>query len=114
MSRKDVVIGHLRRLLTATKMTYYDIFARHYRKILRPEIGDPYVGEGWVPVTRFYGAGTTWSTAVEAFSASAGPAGGLPIDASHTPLLVTQAPNGTLNLAWGEPCQSADSDSEVD
>jgi hypothetical protein len=48
------------RLLNATEMTFYDILAAHYTKSLPPQDPDPYVGFNWVPVTRFFGQGTTW------------------------------------------------------
>ncbi len=53
------------RPLTATEMTYYEIMAAHYTKVLPPEKPDPYVSFGWQPVTRFFGEGVTWSSEVQ-------------------------------------------------
>ena len=52
------------RLLTPTEMTYYEILADHYTKELPPEDSDPYITDGWQPITRFFGEGTTWSTEI--------------------------------------------------
>src|SRR5439155_24520098 len=54
------------RLLTPTELTYYEIFAAHYTKPVPEGQPDPYVGSGWVPITRFFGHGTTWSSTVPA------------------------------------------------
>lgn len=48
------------RLFTPPEMTFYEILAAHYTKTLAPQEPDPYVGFNWVPVTRFFGHGTTW------------------------------------------------------
>jgi hypothetical protein len=52
------------RLLNPTEMTFYNILARHYTKVLPQEAPDPYIGKGWQPITRFFGEGTTWSCCV--------------------------------------------------
>jgi hypothetical protein len=48
------------RLLNQTEMTFYEILAEYYTRILAPEVPDPYVTFNWVPITRFFGEGTTW------------------------------------------------------
>ena len=51
------------RLLNNVEMTFYEILAEHYARVLSPEIPDPYQGQrAWVPVTRFFGENTTWRT----------------------------------------------------
>ena len=50
------------RLLTATELTYYDIFAAHYTSDVAADEPDPYVGFGWTSISRFFGNGTTWSS----------------------------------------------------
>jgi hypothetical protein len=55
------------RFLNPTEMTYYEILAEHYGKVVPSGQSDPYVGLNWVPVQRFFGEGTTWSTVVPRF-----------------------------------------------
>ncbi|HOA75819.1 MAG TPA: hypothetical protein PL151_14475 [Phycisphaerae bacterium] len=52
------------RLLTPTEMTFYDLLAAHYARPVPAGLPAPHVGFNWPPVTRFFGAGVTWSTAV--------------------------------------------------
>jgi hypothetical protein len=54
------------RLLTPTEMTFYDLLAGHYARPVPAGLLAPYVGFNWPSVTRFFGAGVTWSTAVTA------------------------------------------------
>lgn len=56
-----------RRLLNRTEMTYYEILAAHYAKPIPAEDPDPYVGFNWVPIGRFFGTETTWSTVIPVF-----------------------------------------------
>ncbi|MCY2989513.1 MAG: hypothetical protein NTY19_16805 [Planctomycetota bacterium] len=53
------------RMLTPTEMTFYEILAAHYTKVLPADQPDPYVGDGWQPITRFFGEGTTFSSEVQ-------------------------------------------------
>jgi hypothetical protein len=50
------------RLLTPTEITFYEILAEHYTKILPPEEPDPHMDYGWQSVTRFFGHDTTWDS----------------------------------------------------
>lgn len=50
------------RLLNATEMTFYDIWAQHFTKELPPDVTPPHLEEGWVPITRYVGEGVTWSS----------------------------------------------------
>ena len=53
------------RLLTSTEMTFYDRLAEHYTGELSPEQPDPRLTRlNWPSVTRFLGAGTTWTSDV--------------------------------------------------
>jgi hypothetical protein len=65
-AKRDFSIGFVatshNRLLNATEMTFYDILAAFYTKTLPPEAPTPGLGEGWVPVTRYFGEGVTWSS----------------------------------------------------
>ncbi len=56
------VAGSHNRLLNATEMTFYDIWAEHFTKQLPAETPPPSLGEGWVPITRYVGEGVTWSS----------------------------------------------------
>ena len=55
------------RLLNTAEMTFYEILAEHYTKPVPPEQLDPYVGFNWASIDRFFGEGTTWSTAIRVF-----------------------------------------------
>jgi hypothetical protein len=48
------------RLLNATEMTYYEILAANYTRDVPANDPAPYQGFNWVPVTRYWGAGTSW------------------------------------------------------
>lgn len=50
------------RLLTPTEMTFYDILARQYSKPLAVEAPAPKVEFNWVPIGKFFGEGTTWTS----------------------------------------------------
>jgi hypothetical protein len=67
-AQRDFAIGFVAesqdRFLTATEMTYYEILAEHYTGSVPAAQPDPYLGDNWVPVTRFFGSGTTWSSVV--------------------------------------------------
>jgi hypothetical protein len=52
------------RLLNQTEMTFYDTLAEHYTKPIPPEWPDPYVGQSWPSIDRFFGEGTTWRSEV--------------------------------------------------
>jgi hypothetical protein len=56
------VAGSHQRLLNATEMTYYDIMAEWFTRTLPPAAPNPGLDEGWVPITRYFGEGTTWSS----------------------------------------------------
>jgi hypothetical protein len=50
------------RAMTATEMTFYNILAEHFTRILPPETQDPplHPQNQWRPMTRYFGEGTTW------------------------------------------------------
>ncbi len=50
------------RLMNPTELTFYEILAAHATADLAPEDPDPYLGFNWVPMGRFFGEGTTWSS----------------------------------------------------
>jgi hypothetical protein len=50
------------RFLTSTELTFYEILADHYTKPLPTNAPAPYVGFGWVPIGKFFGEGTTWTS----------------------------------------------------
>src|SRR6185295_537747 len=53
------------RLLSATELTFYELLAAHYTRAVDAGAPDPYLGPtGWAPMTRFFGAGTTWRSDV--------------------------------------------------
>ena len=52
------------RFLNATEMTFYEILAEHYTKVLPPEDPDPRVGQSWPPVTRYFGDATRWCSRI--------------------------------------------------
>jgi hypothetical protein len=52
------------RLLNATEMTFYETLADYYTKAIPPQKPNPQLGSGWVPITRYFGEGTSWSTEV--------------------------------------------------
>jgi hypothetical protein len=56
------VAGSHQRLLNATEMTYYEIMAEWFTRTVPPSAPNPAMSEGWVPITRFFGEGTTWSS----------------------------------------------------
>jgi hypothetical protein len=43
-------------------MTFYEIFAAHYTKPIPEGDPDPYIGNGWQSIDRFFGHGTTWTS----------------------------------------------------
>ena len=47
------------RLLTPVELTFYETFAAHYTKPVASGQPDPYVGDGWASIARFFGHGTT-------------------------------------------------------
>src|SRR5262249_16666310 len=57
-----VVAESHNRMLTPVELTFYEAFATHYTKPVPANQPDPYVGNGWQPITRFFGHGTTWSS----------------------------------------------------
>ena len=67
-SQKDFRIGFAagshNRLLTATEMTFYDLLAAHFTKMLPTNHAAPNLNDAWVPITKFFGEGSTWSSDV--------------------------------------------------
>lgn len=108
-AQKDFVIGFVaeshERLLTPTEMTFYDILARHYTRTLPAGNPDPDVGMGWVPITRFFGSGSTWSSTLPVSGGTA--AGGV------TGLLLTMMAGGEIELSWDPSCNGSDGDFEI-
>jgi hypothetical protein len=85
------------RLLNQTEMTFYEILAEHYARILAPEIPDPYVNlNNWVPITRFFGEGATWRTDFPILP---------PIAVFPDPVIAPDAPS--LELAVPNPLNAA-------
>lgn len=62
--RVGFVVESHRRFLTESEMTYYEIMAAHFGKTVPEGEPDPYVGANWVPVQRYFGEGTAWTTAL--------------------------------------------------
>jgi hypothetical protein len=54
------------RLLTPVELTFYEIFAAYYTKPIPAGQPDPHIDYGWQSITRFFGHGTTWSSAAPA------------------------------------------------
>lgn len=52
------------RFLNTTELTFYEILAAQYTRTLAQDAADPYVGDNWVPITRFFGGETTWRSDV--------------------------------------------------
>lgn len=50
------------RLFNPTEMTFYEILANYYTRPIAAEEPDPYLAQNWVPIGRFFGEGTTWSS----------------------------------------------------
>ena len=73
-SKRDFSLAFLvegnNRLLNSVELTYYDVLADHFVKLLPQDQPDPYVGFNWAPVVRFFGEGTTWSSDVLALIAA--------------------------------------------
>jgi PKD repeat protein len=67
-AKRDFRIGFVaesnERLLNPTELTFYEILAGHYTNAIQPEDPDPYLGFNWVPITRFFGEGTTWKSSI--------------------------------------------------
>lgn len=67
-SQKDFVMPFVaesvNRMLTPTEMTYYEIFASHLGTPVLEGAPDPLLGQGWKSMSRYWGPGVTWSTAV--------------------------------------------------
>lgn len=54
------------RLLNATEMTFYEMFATAFVQPIPSGDPDPFVGFGWTPITHYFGADVTWTTVVPA------------------------------------------------
>jgi len=67
-AKRDFSLGFIAesnaRLLNQVEITFYDILAGHYTKPIPPEWPDPYVGQSWPSIDRFFGEGTTWKSEV--------------------------------------------------
>ena len=50
------------RLLNPTEMTFYETLAAHLAEPVSQGQPDPYLGFNWVPIERYFGEGTTWTT----------------------------------------------------
>jgi hypothetical protein len=65
-AQRDFSIGFIAeshdRFLTPTEMTFYEILAEHFTKPLSPDAPAPYAGFNWVPIGKFFGEGTTWTS----------------------------------------------------
>lgn len=62
-AQRDFSLGFVvesNRILNPVEMTYYELIAAHFTKILPDSVPDPIIGSYWVPMTRFFGEGTTW------------------------------------------------------
>jgi hypothetical protein len=70
-SQHDFAIGFViesnGRLLNPTELTFYEILARYYTQPWPDSKPLPTVGFGWVPITKFFGSGTTWRSYVRSF-----------------------------------------------
>ena len=67
-SKRDFSIGFVvesnQRFLTPVELTYYEIFAAYYTKPFPANQPDPKIYYNWTTISRFFGQGTTWSSAV--------------------------------------------------
>src|SRR5205823_4465725 len=61
------VIESNKRLLNATELTFYEILARYYTQPWPASKPDPLLSSGWVPITKFFGSGSTWRSYAGAF-----------------------------------------------
>jgi hypothetical protein len=52
------------RLLNPTELTFYEILAEHYTKVVPPQDPDPYVGFNWASIDRFFDESTTWRSRI--------------------------------------------------
>lgn len=50
------------RFLNATEMTLYEYLADFFTRSLLPESPAPALGKGYVPITKYFGEGVTWSS----------------------------------------------------
>lgn len=50
------------RFLTPTELTFYEILADQYTKLLPSNASPPYVEFDWVPIGKFFGESTTWTS----------------------------------------------------
>ncbi|HOB75109.1 MAG TPA: NHL repeat-containing protein [Phycisphaerae bacterium] len=53
------------RLLNETEMAFYHHLAEHVERLVDINQPDPYVGFNWVPLTRYFQAGTTWTSRLQ-------------------------------------------------
>ena len=65
-AQRDFRIGFVaeshNRPLTPTEMTFYEILAANFAKPIPEEEPPPLLYQGWAPMTKFFGHGTTWET----------------------------------------------------
>ncbi len=52
------------RFLNETEMTFYEILAVHYTKEVPLSEPEPYIGQAWPPMTRYFGESTRWSSRI--------------------------------------------------
>jgi hypothetical protein len=67
-ARRDFSIGFVvesyGRLMNPVEMTFYEILAEHYTKPIPAAHADPYVGQNWPSIRRYFGAEATWRSDV--------------------------------------------------
>ena len=65
-AQRDFRIGFVaeshNRPLTPTEMTFYEILAANFAKPIPEDEPPPLLYQGWAPMTKFVGHGTTWGT----------------------------------------------------
>jgi len=62
--RNAFVVASHNRFLNPTELAFYHTLAAHYAAPIPAGAPDPYVGDNWVSVERFFGAAATWRTDV--------------------------------------------------
>jgi hypothetical protein len=71
-AQRNFAIGFVmetyQRTLNPTEFAFFNLLAQHYTKAFPTNQPAPYVGQNWVPITRFFEEGTTWRSDVPALT----------------------------------------------
>lgn len=106
-AQRDFNIGFVAesngRMLNATEMTFYELFADYYTTVLPAEEPDPDVEFNWAPMTRYFGEGTTWTSSVDPANPLMDVLGNGQIvqDGDTTPIAADYTDFGSQNVVGG-------------